>query len=132
MGACGAGLQACTTQHTMTTLTQTCRTFVVATAALSLLSRVPVRAANDLRLVDAVEQQNTAAVRSLLKQKGDVNLTQPDGATALHWAIHWDDLETTDLLLRAGANANAANDLGVTPLFMACSSGSAALVDRLL
>jgi ankyrin len=36
------------------------------------------------------------------------------------------------LLIRAGANVNVANDLGVTPLVMACTSGNAPLVERLL
>ena len=29
---------------------------------------------------------------ALLKQRVDVNAAQPDGATALHWAAHWDDV----------------------------------------
>ena len=39
-----------------------------------------------------------------------------DGSTALLWAAHWNDLDTADLLLRAGADANAANDFRMTPL----------------
>ena len=61
-----------------------------------------------------------------------MNVRQLDGATALHWAVHWEDRETTALLIRAGANVDAANDLGVTPLLMACTSGNAALVETLL
>ena len=60
-------------------------------------------AAADLRLVDAVKNRDRAAARTLLTQKIDVNIAQPDGATALHWAAHWDDLETADLLIRARA-----------------------------
>ena len=60
-------------------------------------------AATDLRLVDAVKNRDRAAARALLTQKIDVNTAQPDGATALHWAAHWDDLDTADLLIRAGA-----------------------------
>jgi ankyrin repeat protein len=62
----------------------------------------------------------------------DVNAPQDDGATALHWAAHWDDLAMADLLIQAGANASAADDLGVTPLFMACTNGSGTMVERLL
>jgi uncharacterized protein len=86
----------------------------------------------DLRLVDAAKNQNHEAVRSLLKQKVDVNTPQPDGATALAWAAHWDDLEAADLLIAAGANANAANTYGVTPLSLACTNQSAAMVEKLL
>ncbi len=59
-------------------------------------------------------------------------MKQPDGATALHWAAHWDDLDTAALLLRAGADVNAANDFGVTPLSIACTNASAPMVERLL
>ena len=44
--------------------------------------------------------------------------------TALHWAAHWDDLDTAKLLLRAGANAKAANRYGVTPLHEAARSAA--------
>jgi ankyrin repeat protein len=83
-------------------------------------------------LIEAVKNQNKAAARALLKQRIDVNLTAPDGATALHWAAHWDDVETADLLIRAGARVNAANDFGVTPLALACLNGNAAMAVRLL
>jgi ankyrin repeat protein len=55
-----------------------------------------------------------------------------DGATPLHWASYRDDLESADRLIRAGADVNAANDLGVTPLWTASLNGSAAMVRRLL
>jgi ankyrin repeat protein len=89
-------------------------------------------AAEDLRLVEAARNRDRDAVRALVKQGLDVNAPQPDGATALHWAIHWDDLETANLLLRAGARVNAANDYGVTPLWLACTNANAAMVDALL
>lgn len=55
-----------------------------------------------------------------------------DGTTALHWASYRDDLERADQLIRAGANVNAANDLGATPLWLASQNGSEAMVRRLL
>jgi ankyrin repeat protein len=89
-------------------------------------------AAPDHRLADAVEQRNATAVASLLKQGADANGAQPDGATALHWAAHWDDLATIELLLKSGARANSVNDHGVSPLALACENGSVAIVERLL
>ena len=86
----------------------------------------------DLRLVEAVEARKTAAISALLKQRVDLNATQPDGVTALHWAAHWDDLATADLLIRAGAKVDVANAFGVTPLSLAATSGSAAMIERLL
>jgi ankyrin repeat protein len=103
--------------------------------ALSLVALAAVSGSaqrRDLRLVDAAERRDPAAVQSLVKQKADVNAVQPDGATALHWLAHWDDVPTAELLLKSGANVNAANDAGVTPLALACENGSAAMVDALL
>ena len=56
----------------------------------------------DLRLVEAVKRQDTVAVRVLVSE-ADVNATQADGATALHWAAYRDDLATARLLIGAGA-----------------------------
>ena len=86
----------------------------------------------DLRLVNAAAAQDKAAVRALLKEGVDVNAARADGATALLWAAHWDDLETVDLLLGAGATVNAAEDHGVTPLARACENAREAMVNKLL
>ena len=61
-----------------------------------------------------------------------MNARSEDGSTALLWAAHWNDVATAGLLIRAGANANTANDFGMTPLSRACTNGSALLVDLLL
>src|SRR5215468_10525652 len=60
------------------------------------------------------------------------NKTDPDGTTALHWAVRNNDVAQMDRLLRAGANPNAANRYGITPIHLACENGSAAAVARLL
>jgi ankyrin repeat protein len=86
----------------------------------------------DLRLIDAVKNQDAAAVRSLLKQHVNVNAAEGDGATALAWAAHQDDLETVELLIRAGAKVNAANAYGVTPLALAAQNGNPKMVEALL
>jgi ankyrin repeat protein len=68
----------------------------------------------------------------LLAEGADVNGAQADGMTALHWAAHLDDLETTKLLVKSGANAKAANRYTVTPLSLACTNGNGDLVKLLL
>ena len=73
-----------------------------------------------------------ARIRALLQQRVDVNAPQIDGMTALHWAAYQDDLETAELLVRAGANVKAANRYGVTPLSLACTNGNGAMVELLL
>ncbi len=61
----------------------------------------------DSRLVEAARNQDQKAVRALLTQKVDVNARSSDGSTALLWLAHWNDLDTANLLLGAGADANA-------------------------
>ncbi len=103
---------------------------------MKILVLLPVLAATllagDHPLVDAAKAQDAARVTALLREHADVNQTQGDGATALHWAAHWSDLKMADQLLAAGARAGAADDDGVTPLSLACLNGGAAMVDRLL
>jgi ankyrin repeat protein len=88
--------------------------------------------AGDLRLIDAVKGNDATAVRMLIAERVDVDATEADGSTALHWAAQRDNLEIARLLLAAGADARAANRYNVTPLFLAATNGNAALIERLL
>ena len=106
-------------------------------AVLLLAGSAAARGQSDLTpvappLFAAVRGVDVAAVRALLAAAVDVNARQPDGATALHWAMHREHVEIADLLISAGADVDAANDLGVTPLLMASARGHGALVERLL
>src|ERR1700722_16596214 len=83
-------------------------------------------------LADAAMSKDKVAVRSLLKQKADVNAPQTDGTTPLIWAVRADDLEMTDLLLAAGATVKAANSVGATAFYQASANGNAAIIERLL
>ena len=79
---------------------------------------------SDARLAAAAQRQDRTALRALLRQKADVNGTLPDGTTALHWAAHWNDLETVRLLLSAGARPTIASRYGITPLWEAITVGN--------
>jgi uncharacterized protein len=89
-------------------------------------------AAEHATVADAAERRDQVVVRTLLKGGADVNATQIDGTTALHWAAYNDDGETAALLVKAGANVNAANSYGVPPLALACTNGNAGVVRLLL
>jgi ankyrin len=84
------------------------------------------------RLVEAARKQDAGAVRALVQQKTDVNSTSDDGSTALLWVAHWNDTETAELLLSAGADANKANSFLMTPLSEACTNASYLMVRLLL
>ena len=83
-------------------------------------------------LADAAQRQDKQAVQALLAKKADVNATQPDGATALHWAAYAQDAESTAQLIRAGANVNVRNNYGVSPLALAAKNGNANIIGQLM
>jgi uncharacterized protein len=93
----------------------------------------PEAADPDTRLIEAVKSNDQASVKSLLRKRGLVNNAEGDGSTALHWAAYEDNLPVAKMLLAARADVNAVTRLqGVTPLFMACQAGSAAMINLLV
>ena len=86
----------------------------------------------DAPLLAAVKAADVDTVRSLVDQGVDVNQTAPDGATALHWAVHRNDAGLVDLLLEAGADVSAANRYGVQPISLAAENGNAHILEALL
>jgi ankyrin repeat protein len=97
-----------------------------------LLLATAVIAASEAPLAEAAENRDADAIRRLLDNNSDVNASQTDGMTALHWAAHHDDLSTAKRLIAAGADAKVANRYGVTPLSLACTNGSTTIVELLL
>jgi uncharacterized protein len=104
----------------------------VAALALLLLVGGSAVAQPGTPLADAAEKKDLAKIGALLKQEVDVNASQADGMTALHWAAYHDDLKMATLLLKAGASAKAANRYAVAPLSLACTNGNAEIVELLL
>ena len=100
-------------------------------------------------LADALENQSLANLPSLLQQGAEPDETQPDGPPPLMWAaestaqnrygiqaIHLaclnGDLQTTRLLLQAGASANFQLPGGESALHTAARSGNHRLVGLLI
>jgi ankyrin repeat protein len=106
--------------------------FFAASLMVLVLAGTSLTAAADAPLANAVQRRDANGVRELLAKRTDVNATQVDGMTALHWAVYYDDAALAGRLLDAGANARASNRYGVTPLSIACTNGNVAIVERLL
>lgn len=100
-------------------------------AALLLVVATPAFA-QTASLIDAVKAGDGGRVSTLLGQKADVAAAEPDGTTALHWAIRLGHEDLARQLLEAGASATARNRYDVTPLGLASESGSADVVMQLL
>ena len=85
-------------------------------------------------LVDAVRARDAALALKLLRAgpRDVVRQIAVDGTTALHWAVYNDNAELVDRLVAAGADVNARNDYGATPLSQAAVVGNVRVLKRLL
>ena len=104
----------------------------ITVAVVVCLTAVSLFAVERPEVADAAMKGNQALLRKLLEQKADVNQAQIDGATALHWAIYRNDLETAQLLIKAGARVEAKTREDITPLYMASAYGNPDLIRILL
>ena len=105
---------------------------LLAAGTVALLAAAAPAASDDPPLAAAAERREWRSMHTLLAAGVNVNAAQADGATALHWAAHWDAPAVVEALLRAGADVDAANDHGVTPLFLAAENGSRPVAEHLL
>ena len=87
---------------------------LLACTLASLLMQVATLFASEL--IDAVRANDRARIKTLLAKQADVNAKQVDGMTALHWTAQNNDIESSKLLLKAGADRTLRNSEGRTPL----------------
>jgi ankyrin repeat protein len=70
-------------------------------------------------LMYAARQGALAAARVLIDSRADLNLTDPDGTSALMFAIINGHYDVAELLLERGADVNLPDRTGMTPLYAA-------------
>ena len=80
---------------------------------------------------DYIHEERMALVKALVEAKADVNARIPDGTykgwTPLHFAAEKADYSILEALVDCGANVNAIDDTGETPLFkVLCGHGGPA------
>src|SRR5215467_14700250 len=97
-------------------------------APLALVAGLVLTAGGaELNLVDAVKAGNRDAVHKILASatgRSAVNTAENDGTTPLDWAVRGEDLETAKQLIGVGANVNAVNRYGVSPLSLAAGNAN--------
>jgi ankyrin repeat protein len=100
-----------------------------------LLHAAPEAPPSTTSLLDAVRSGDRATALALLKERDSrdvVNLAEPDGTSALHWAVHNGDAELVQALIRRGADVRRVNDYGVTPMSEAAITAQEPIVRALL
>lgn len=89
----------------------------------------------DSRAIDLLAALKAGDERSahvLLDGVSNVNTTEADGTTALHYAVRNNDIDMTRQLLRKKADVNVRTRYGVTPIYLAAQNGSAEVLSLLL
>jgi ankyrin repeat protein len=84
-------------------------------------------------LVQAAKAGNMQQVKALLSLGESPDLRLPDGRTALHFCVVYDDASTAEILIKSGANVNIRDGNQRSPLSLAInveSFGLAALLMR--
>jgi hypothetical protein len=83
-------------------------------------------------LANLIQNGERTAALALIEDGADVNGSQGDGTTPLHWAVYKVDRELVSELLDRGATPDVTNKYGSSPLAEAVKLGDAGLVTQLL
>ncbi|WP_108671341.1 M48 family metallopeptidase [Peribacillus acanthi] len=84
-------------------------------------------------LMEAAGENDVDLVtKLLLEDANNIDATDSEGSTALHWAVLSDSYETTKLLLDNGADPNKADNWKATPLITATYNENVEMVKLLL
>ncbi len=103
-----------------------------AAAAMAVSFALAATAAAQSPLADRIAAGDRKAALALIADGADVNQTQADGSTPLHWAVYRVDRELVAALLKKRARANVVNRYGSSPLTEAARLGDADLIGMLL
>jgi ankyrin repeat protein len=106
------------------------RVMIVLIGAMAMTTWIAAQ--SNARLAEVVRSGDVAGAMELLKKGAKGHAVEPDGTSALHWAVQLNDIRLVRALLDAGAQVRSANRYGVTPLALAAINGSAPMVDLLL
>ena len=83
-------------------------------------------------LADKIQAGDRKGALALIASGANVNATQPDGSTPLHWAVYRVDRELVTALLRRGAKADVVNKYGASALTEATRVANIELAGMLL
>ncbi len=104
----------------------------ITSATLTLTGMLLAATGEGPSLLDAVKGGSLPDVQKALQQHANPAQPETDGTTPLHRAVAEDRADIVKALIAAGANVNAKNHYGVTPLVIALSNGNGATASLLL
>ena len=101
--------------------------YVLAVVAMAATAQRPVCRSRIEFSPAIVERRGNSSPRA-----ADVNQTQADGTTPLHWAVYRFDRELVQTLLKKGARVNVVNRYGASPLSEAVRVANVEITEMLL
>jgi ankyrin repeat protein len=106
----------------------------LAIAVLAAVLAAPAGAqdGNEDQLLQLASSGETTAALALIGSNTDVNRSQSDGTTALHWAVYYNDMALVEELIGRGADVTVRNEYDATPLSQAAITGNPQIIEALL
>lgn len=105
--------------------------FILATSCVVLaITQVWAQANKDL--ASLIQEGDRKEALKQIRAGADVNELQPDGTSALHWAVLRVDYELMEELIQHGAKPSVTNVFGSAPIAEAARMNDARMVKRLL
>ena len=98
----------------------------------SLLNHISVAPLSGSVFCNAAKEGNIDTVKMMIEQGIDINITNKQGDTALHWASRGDFFAIVTLLLEYKAEVNVKNNKSYAPLHWAVANGNVEIVELLL
>jgi ankyrin repeat protein len=78
-------------------------------------------------IFDAVERGNLGDIRALILDGAPADARQNNGTSLLHQALEMNHFNVVPLLIKEGADVNAVDHRGITPIHLAAGKGNTAL-----
>jgi ankyrin repeat protein len=85
-----------------------------------------------LELIAALKAGDSQTAEVLLDGVSNIDASEPDGTTALHYAVLNNELDLVRSLLKKNADIHARTRYGITPIYLAAQNGSAEVMKALL
>lgn len=96
------------------------------------IATFPVLADSSPSLITSIRNGDQDTAIALIREGADVNLTEANGTSALHWAVHNGDLDLVKRLIREGADVDVKNQFDASPVTEAAILGDADIMKALL
>lgn len=99
---------------------------------IDLFSDLAMEIEGTTPLINASMENDVEELKVLLDEGADINETDMDNSTALHWAVYYSSYDAAEFLLQQGANPNTIDLYDSTPLLSAVYSEDVEMVKILL